>query len=113
MNAITDAENAKRIVIALPAESLGALGLTAAPEPGRGFVLTGLARTRDAYPAGQDGPAEVTFELTPQSLVPAEGAMARPGQAAQAPGAAPAPRDPVQEQKNREAFFRSLFQEDD
>ncbi len=115
MNAIPETDAAGRIVIALNAEQLSALGLTAMPEPGRTFALCGTARARDAYPAGQDGPAEVTFELTPERLEPAEAAARPADPRAQDLAARPgAPRrDQAADQKSREAFFRSLFQEDD
>lgn len=110
-------EQGKRIVIALPVEILGGLGLNGVPDPGEMFALSGTARARDAFPGGQGGPAEVTFELYPERLEPSrgQGAQARAGQPG---GKASAPargegRPADMGQKDREAFFRSLFREED
>lgn len=107
----------KSIVITLDAEALPGLGLAQAPEPGAAFTLTGTARARDAFPGDQQGPAQVSFELYPERLEPRMGqaqASAFPGApgAAQAPGAQ-APGGADGGLKQREAFFRSLFQGDD
>lgn len=121
MTTTDTARESKRIVIAIEADRLGALGLDAAPDPGQEFVLTGRARARDVYPDGQDGPSEATFELVPERLEPAGGAGRADGFSLRGPvpsgsrSKGPGARgkdDPEQGQKRREAFFRSLFRED-
>lgn len=96
----------KGIVVTLDAQTLPALGLAQAPEPGAAFTLVGEARARDAYPGDQQGPAQVSFELYPERLEP-RAAQGAPATQAPVPGGADGG------QKRREAFFRSLFQGDD
>jgi len=116
MDTPTIMDQRKPLVITLDAETLPALGLAQAPEPGTAFTLTGAARARDSYPGGDQGPAQVSFELTPERLEPrtAQGAPMPQAPAQDAPGAAaPAPGGADDAQKRSEAFFRSLFQGDD
>lgn len=116
MDTPTIMDQRKPLVITLDAGALPALGLAQAPEPGAAFTLTGAARAHDAYPGDGQGPAQVSFELTPERLEPrtAQAAPAPQAPAQAAPGAAaPAPGGADDAQKRREAFFRSLFQGDD